>query len=318
MCGRGACTLEPKAYHAAIQKRLGGKPLGESEGREGGRYNVAPGSSFPVLREGATGAEMWCARWGLTGFQGRFVVNARGESVAEKATFRKLKKCVMFLTGFYEWHAGETAKDKQPYYLHHSSETLLPIAALYDETQATFVVITTSVTPALKWIHDRMPVILNTEDDISKWISCKVSLSDCQEMLTRQEMDLKWHPVSKNVGKVSFNTPECTQEISLEEKGAKKNVRTIQSFFQPAAKRQKKTEEEPVEIVEDVDVVADDVIDLDKEDSVVELEQRPPSTLPLAHPATQPLSVKQDHPLIEKFKSEFASNPALILSYIED
>eukprot|EP01059_Diplonema_ambulator_P017024 TRINITY_DN2901_c0_g1_i1.p1 TRINITY_DN2901_c0_g1~~TRINITY_DN2901_c0_g1_i1.p1 ORF type:complete len:305 (+),score=65.82 TRINITY_DN2901_c0_g1_i1:39-917(+) len=292
MCGRGACTLDPGAFRKEVAKRLGGKEVEECPGREGGKWNIAPGSYYPVVREGGGDVGMVLGRWGLEGVGGRFVVNARGEGVGEKAMFKHLKRCVMFISGFYEWHS--TDGDKQPYYIFDPSTPLLPLAALYNEQASTFVVLTTSSAPSLTWIHHRMPVIL-TDEEIEAWLDPKKQLSDLKKLTAKQFGGLKWHPVTKSVGKVAYNTPDCVKEVPIE-KGGKKRGLTIGSFFAPN-KKVKKAEETPVE-----------VIDLDKEDSdVLVIDDMPP-------PPTQ----AAPHPLVQKFNSRYATDPSSILSLIED
>lgn len=60
------------------------------------------------------------------------LINARAETIFEKPAFRdaiKCKRCLMPMSGFYEWHQEEGIK--QPYYFRKTNHDLLAVAALW-------------------------------------------------------------------------------------------------------------------------------------------------------------------------------------------
>ena len=87
------------------------------------RFNIAPTQEAPVVRVGATGVrEVALLRWGLVPSWakelkvGTRMINARGETVAEKPAFRaamKQRRCIVPATGFFEWQGEPGAK--QPF-----------------------------------------------------------------------------------------------------------------------------------------------------------------------------------------------------------
>ena len=92
------------------------------------RWNIAPTQSAPVIRIDASGARrMEMARWGLVPpwaktpnkkgqYDGPPLINARGETVKEKPTFRdsfKNSRVLAPADGFYEW-TGK-GKNKRAY-----------------------------------------------------------------------------------------------------------------------------------------------------------------------------------------------------------
>src|SRR5262249_14275600 len=89
------------------------------------RYNIAPTQEAPVLRqrrEPAGERTLQMLGWGLIASwakdtkMGAKLINARGESVAEKPSFRsafRRRRCLVPADGFYEWRAEGTRK--QPY-----------------------------------------------------------------------------------------------------------------------------------------------------------------------------------------------------------
>lgn len=131
--------------------------------------------------------------------------NARGESVAEKPSFReafKRRRCLIPTDGFYEWKAE--GKLKQPYYI--SLPEPFAMAGLWESWKApdgsilrTCCVITTGPNAVMEPIHDRMPVIIAPED-WGRWLSAPVDqVADLVRPYPEDGM-LAW-PVSRRVSK---------------------------------------------------------------------------------------------------------------------
>ncbi|XP_025792767.1 embryonic stem cell-specific 5-hydroxymethylcytosine-binding protein isoform X1 [Panicum hallii] len=207
-------------------------------------YNVSPGAYLPVGTVRAQpaaggdggraddGAEpvIQCMKWGLVpSFTGKTekpdhfrMFNARSESVKEKASFRRLipkNRCLVAVEGFYEWK--KDGSKKQPYYIHFQDHRPLVFAALYDtwtnsegEIIHTFTILTTRASTSLKWLHDRMPVILGDNDSVNAWLNdASVKL---EEITAPYEgADLVWYPVTPAMGKTSFDGPECIKEFQV-------------------------------------------------------------------------------------------------------
>ncbi|XVF32079.1 hypothetical protein REPUB_Repub17cG0051000 [Reevesia pubescens] len=255
MCGRARCTLRvddiPRASH-----RNNGPVRHVNMDRYSPSYNVGPGMNLPVVRrdDGSNtdggGVVLHCMKWGLIpsftkktdkpDFYKMF--NARSESVREKASFRRLlpkSRCLVVVEGFYEWK--KDGSKKQPYYIHFKDGRPLVFAALYDswensegEKLYTFTILTTSSSSALQWLHDRMPVILGDEESTDTWLNG----SKIDTLLKPYENpDLVWYPVTPAIGKLSFEGPECVNEVPL--KTQEKN--SISKFF---SKREVKKEQE--------------------------------------------------------------------------
>lgn len=247
MCGRARCSLRaddiPRACH-----RTAGSVLSVNMDRYRPSYNVAPGANLPVVRrdDGSSGDSvvLHCMKWGLVpSFTKKSekpdffkMFNARSESISEKASFRRLipkSRCIVAVEGFYEWK--KDGSKKQPYYIHFKDGRPLVFAALYDswensegEKLYTFTILTTSSSSTLQWLHDRMPVILGDKGATDAWLNGS-SPSEYNTVLKPYEgPDLVWYPVNPAIGKLSFDGPECINEIKL--KSEDKN--TISKFFQ--------------------------------------------------------------------------------------
>lgn len=146
------------------------------------RYNIAPTQATAVVRlDPAGGRELVMLRWGLIPSWakdmaiGASLINARGESVAEKPSFRaafQKRRCLVPADGFYEWK-GE-GKTKQPFLIARRDGATFAFAGLWERWQGrdkdgpstieSFAIVTTDANDTLKAIHHRMPVILDRRD----------------------------------------------------------------------------------------------------------------------------------------------------------
>lgn len=144
------------------------------------RYNIAPTSDVLVFRHKPdTGRVGQMVRWGLVPSWakdpsiGAKLNNARGETVAEKPSFRTSfakHRCLIPASGFYEWKpASEGGKvRRQPFYVRPADENgLFAFAGLLARWRSdagddliTTCIITTGPNAVMEPIHDRMPVIL--------------------------------------------------------------------------------------------------------------------------------------------------------------
>lgn len=142
------------------------------------RYNIPPGTEIPVIRQSPEGKRvLHLLRWGLVPHWakepsiGAKLNNARGESVAEKPSFRdafKRRRCLIPADGFYEWKAE--GKTKQPYYISLTCGQPMAMAGLWESWKApdgnvlrTVCVVTTAANTLMARIHGRMPVIVSAE-----------------------------------------------------------------------------------------------------------------------------------------------------------
>jgi putative SOS response-associated peptidase YedK len=108
--------------------------------------------------------------------------NARGETVAEKPSFRSAfakRTCVVPVDGFYEWDR-RPGRGRQPHYFTRVDGDPLLFAGLYEywrdpegprdaEALRTCTIITTSPSEDMDGLHDRMPVVLD-RGDVSTWL----------------------------------------------------------------------------------------------------------------------------------------------------
>jgi len=185
MCGRYAITLPPEAVRAYFA-------YGETPNFPP-RYNIAPTQPIPLVTADPYSAgaarHFRLMRWGfLPGFVKDpkgfpLIINARAETMAQKASFRaalKRRRCLIIADGFYEWrkegHAGGRGAVKRPYLVRRVSAEPMGFAGLY-ETWCdpsggdidTACIVTTSANPLAARVHERMPAILEP-GDFAAWL----------------------------------------------------------------------------------------------------------------------------------------------------
>ena len=192
------------------------------------RFNIAPTQDAPVVRLSKEGnREMAMLRWGLVpGWAkeigvGTKMINARGESVAEKPAFREAmarRRCLVPASGFFEWKA--TPGRKQPYAITVPGRPLFAFAGLWErwrspdgESVETFTIVTADANDAVARIHDRMPVILPKEAE-DEWL--KAGAGEAGALLKPYEGPVALRAVSRVVSNVNNDVPECLDDASME------------------------------------------------------------------------------------------------------
>lgn len=217
MCGRFTLTVDP----AELQERFSDYAFPP---KFAPRYNIAP--SQPVLaipNDDKNTADFFI--WGLIPMWakdpsiGNRLINARGETLAEKPAFRgslKYKRCLILADGFYEWKAGKGAKIKTPYFIHMKDRGVFAFAGLWDSWNdlsgsliRTCTIITTEPNDLMSPIHNRMPVILHPRD-YAKWLDPSPQTPDGLKPLVKPfpAEAMSAHPVSTMVNKPAYDQPE--------------------------------------------------------------------------------------------------------------
>lgn len=200
------------------------------------RYNVAPSQSLLAIRLGSaeTGLkrETFLPRWGLVPSWSKepdaaaSMINARGETVAEKPAYRtpfKRSRCLIPADGFFEWSTiaepGKKKPKKTPHYFQVEKGGLFAFAGLYDRWRSpdgsileSTALITISANSLVGAFHDRMPVILDAAD-YPAWLGVDNPAPD--ELLSLVKPfppeRMMEHVVSTLVNSPRNDVPECVQ-----------------------------------------------------------------------------------------------------------
>ena len=118
--------------------------------------------------------------WGYPQFDGKkgVVINTRLEAAGEKPFWRDSlmqRRCVVPTSGFFEWQHGGPF-DKQRYLFDLPDEPILYLAGIYKAFPAAgvmlaerFSILTTAPNNSIRAVHDRMPVVLRS-DELAEWL----------------------------------------------------------------------------------------------------------------------------------------------------
>lgn len=192
MCGRFTLTVDPAELKDAY-------PGTEFPPKFAPRFNIAP--TQPILaipNDGQNRADFFV--WGLIPSWakdpsiGNRLINARGETLAEKPSFRggyKYKRCLILADGFYEWKSQPGTKTKIPHFIHMKDRQPFAFAGLWDEWISpdgsqvrSCTIVTTEPNELMVSIHNRMPLILS-RDAYTQWLDPAARTPDSLQALIK-------------------------------------------------------------------------------------------------------------------------------------
>lgn len=197
-------------------------------------------------------------------------INCRDDSLIENKgmwnTMKQRKRCIVIAQGFYEWLKKDpSGKQKIPHFVKRQDGNLMCFAGLWDcvkyedkeDKLYTYSIITTDSNKQLKFLHDRMPVILNAgSEEMQTWLDPTRNKwsKELQSLLKPFEGKLECYPVDQAVGKVGNNSASFILPVD-----SKENKKNIANFFgnaaakKPSPKNEAVKTEESAEIRETVD-----------------------------------------------------------------
>ena len=203
MCGRFSLTSNEAELNLRFELEGGTAPYVP-------RYNGAPTQLLAVITN-ENPHKLSYHRWGLIPpwakdiSIGNKMINARAETITEKASFRAplySKRCLVPADGFYEWQQNE---GKQPFRIFVKDNPIFAMAGLWERWKSpegnmleSFNIITTEANSFMKPIHNRMPVILKPEDE-KIWLGSKNSAEILSLLKPYPPEDMDAFPVSKLV-----------------------------------------------------------------------------------------------------------------------
>ncbi len=139
---------------------------------------IRPTDVVPVIAPDKYGnPAVFPMKWGFTGKS--LLMNARVETAAEKPTFREAwqrHRCIVPASWYFEWEhlRGNDGKTRtgDKYMIQPRGSSMTWLAGLYriEEGLPVFVVLTREPGEEIRFIHDRMPLIL-PKMCVNKWIS---------------------------------------------------------------------------------------------------------------------------------------------------
>lgn len=210
MCGRYALTLPPDAVR---------QYFGYSEQPNfPPRPDIRPTEPVAVMRANGGARHFALMRWGfIPAFvkderEFPLLINARSETVFEKASFRnaiRRRRCLFLADGFYEWQKlaepsqqkwepvlrpasrpkSDKGRKKRPFLIRHPQGRPLAFAGIYENWMSpngsemeTAAILTTSANALISAIHERMPVMVEPRD-FSTWLSPETAHNEVERLM---------------------------------------------------------------------------------------------------------------------------------------
>ena len=124
-------------------------------------------------------------KWGInTGRKDILLFNSRSDTINIYPFYKKYKRCVIIIEGYYEWkkiNKGGNKIYRQPYYIslkEKDKDDLIYLAGLYSEEidedgfeYKSTSIITCNANKQLDSIHDRMPLIFKNFEEAEKYLN---------------------------------------------------------------------------------------------------------------------------------------------------
>ncbi len=195
------------------------------------RFNIAPGTDIAVVTLDSQGRKLEGLRWGLVPFWakdasiGNKMINARVETLAEKASFKYAltrRRCLIPADGFFEWKEERTdsKKQKQPVHIRFKEQELFAFAGLWEEWRdkenpeapslKSATIITGPPNKLLATMHHRMAVILRPEDE-ARWLD--PNLQEVAELMPLlgvfSDEAMEAFAISTRINTPTYDAPDC-------------------------------------------------------------------------------------------------------------
>lgn len=221
MCGRFG-LFEPQPE---IERRFSAEFSFDYEPR----YNIAPEGPGIAAIQNERPDEINQLTWGLVPHWADDLddwpspINARAENIAEKPAFREAfreRRCLIPANTFYEW--GGRRGSRIPHTIGVEDQTLFAMAGLWetwsengDEVQSVAIV-TTGANDVVGQIHDRMPVILDADEE-ARWLEAddEAELEALLDPFPGERT--RSHEVSRAVNDPANDRPELIEPVGSDQ-----------------------------------------------------------------------------------------------------
>ena len=154
-------------------------------------YNIAQTQNIAVVVRSKVGNNLIRLKWGFVlDYADGPVINARDDKILQVQAFKNAligSRCLIPSSGFYEWQT--IGNKKIPHYIKLKSNETFSFGGLCQNIKETngsndkrCTIITTTSNSLVGNIHDRMPVILQKEDEVT-WLNPSTELDEAVAFL---------------------------------------------------------------------------------------------------------------------------------------
>jgi putative SOS response-associated peptidase YedK len=221
MCGRYTQIMTWEQIHKLSEAIVPASSLPQ-------RYNLAPTQASAIVRLDKDGNRQGrMLKWGLLPSWTKdksvasSLINARAETIelkpSYKAAFRS-RRCLLPMNGYYEWVKTVGSDQKQAFYISQQNSEPIFVAGIWErwhsdgvEQIETFSIITTESNSYLRQLHERMPVLIRSED-FEVWLNPASQLKDLKHLLKpADDSILGCYPVSDLVNNPANDMQACIE-----------------------------------------------------------------------------------------------------------
>ncbi len=194
------------------------------------RYNIAPSQQILSILNDGEKNRMGFLKWGFVPSWAKDekmaskMINARSETVAEKPSFKKSfyqRRCIIPMDSFFEWK--REGHGKVPMRIKMKNDSLFGVAGLWDtwnsplgEVIHTCTILTTESNELMENIHNRMPVILTKEQQMT-WLNPRIRDTEQLKSLLTNPFDagkMIAYRVSDLVNSTKNNSVDLIKELA--------------------------------------------------------------------------------------------------------
>lgn len=173
MCGRYYIAEEDQAEELRqIIDLINRKYNGDGAVKTSGE--IFPSETVPVIATSKAQKIMpFAMEWGYSTADGNRLINARSETAAQKPTFMDgmlHRRCIIPASWYFEWNRSEKGKSK--YAIGIDQKNVIYMAGIYrfEHDRPVFSILTREPAESIRFIHNRMPVILPREA-VRDWLN---------------------------------------------------------------------------------------------------------------------------------------------------
>jgi putative SOS response-associated peptidase YedK len=234
MCGRFTLTTDD---FETVANTFGAYVDPDAAAEYRPRYNAAPGDTCWIvtlesIEHGTKDPRrrLATATWGfpLAGPDARSVINARAESLHEKASFAEAfwtGRCGVVVDGFFEWTGPKG--DRQPLWLHRPDHAPFLLGGIVHAGR--FAILTTEPNELVAPHHDRMPVVL-PPGRVDEWLHApghrsRDAIEHAATLFAPPPADwLAMTAVDRRVSDIHNDDPSCLQPVDYDTSGGSKQT----------------------------------------------------------------------------------------------